>query len=1017
MIEGRKGTWGFRLSGFALLILACISLFPATSFGQTLDIWINAPEAKWEDSNFWTGGVPNAGSIVLVPAEQLAMTGYGCTIDAATGSATALDLYVRAINAIPAGYTLSVLGGTLTDSNLYIFAGQDRTPVMYQAAGTVNVLNNLVLGRPDMPQANSRGTYTMDGGSLVVDGNEIIGMNADETCSYLFDARSSAYKFNWVKGDLQLGYNPTVEANSGARYLMNNGDLRVGGDISIGGSSEVFGAGAQFRLTDSTCTMVGDGNFIVWAQSEAVFTDSSLLRIPSDPGITDPNMNFRSDGQLRFTSGIYSIGDVFRQNPSITSIGDLFYWDWVYVLPGVSLTVSRMRQEVAWVEGLLVFTGDSNIELAIGSQTYSRAATVIGPQAHVRVINYLGNGFYHPEQQRVLHAIQLANLIVVGTVESNANLYLGLQIWNQPPQYVYNLGKVVVRGDEFVGFQTSGSFIQSYLGDPNVLVRTSWDVNIPQSYFYDANSLLWHAYDANALQRYLEDPAVLLAIRSSSHTVTGSLCVGYSGGSNGVFTLGAGVVTVDGSRVTDWDPDGNFLPAGPGISGSLYLGFSEGSVGTFNMTGGTLNVAGNIYVGGSTSRGGTGALTMDGGYFKDSDAIDTSPLVWHAGTLNIEGNMQIWEAGAVNLGDVKISCTGPDSNVYILSDGNVNVTSGRHVLGSISWMNEGTGAVSVTHGANLSVFQIRQGTITVDGNLEIRGEGKVSTWGALTVGQNGILYLNGVGCVSDPTLNVTNDGNLYVGTGASAVLGTVANADSNFLRGMVFVEPGANLTVNGLNQATVTVAAGAVLSLGGPGSSGYSMQTLQGSTTLQSVQTPTISHAQWLVNRRCLVFKDSNVAEQLGMDRWVNDYQIAHGLPTGIGIVMESVLGYTSFGRFTGLDGNDVLERFTSYGDCNLDGAVDAADYAMFAIGLANQANFGTSAYDPNQSGWAYGDFNYDGVVDATDAAIMEVGYEGYLASLDTSAMLTVAPGVVPEPGTIALMLLGGLALLKRRRG
>jgi hypothetical protein len=124
--------------------------------------------------------------------------------------------------------------------------------------------------------------------------------------------------------------------------------------------------------------------------------------------------------------------------------------------------------------------------------------------------------------------------------------------------------------------------------------------------------------------------------------------------------------------------------------------------------------------------------------------------------------------------------TKADPDAYILNDGIVNVTSGRHVLGSISWMNQGNGAVSAANGASLSVLQIRQGAIAVDGNPAIRGEGKTSTWGAFSVTRMGILYLNGAGCVSDPTLNVTNDGNIYVGTGATAVLGTVANADSNF---------------------------------------------------------------------------------------------------------------------------------------------------------------------------------------------------------------------------------------------
>jgi hypothetical protein len=399
------------------------------------------------------------------------------------------------------------------------------------------------------------------------------------------------------------------------------------------------------------------------------------------------------------------------------------------------------------------------------------------------------------------------------------------------------------------------------------------------------------------------------------------------------------------------------------------------------------------------------------------------------GMLTIESNLVIGIRTLANFGYPQDVCnTGSlsvrdDEIIGFAVDGNYlqTGTGSSHTVG---------GSLYVGHSGGTGAFEMSGGALTVGGNIYLGGNessaggtgymrlsgGTTTVGGSVRIWQLGTLIIGGgsIACSNGP-LDVTNDGNVYIGIGASAVLGIVANADSNFLLGNVTVEDNATLTVSGLNQATVYVGNGAVLNLGGPGSSGNSMQGLQGSTTLQSVQTPTISHAQWLVNRRCLVFKDSNVADQLGMDRWVNDYQIAHGLATGIGIVMESVLGYATFGRFTGLDGNDVLERFTDFGDCNLDGNVDAADYAMFAIGLANQANFGTSAYDANFVGWAYGDFNYDGVVDGSDSDLMELGYDGWLASLGQENLLTASPGVVPEPASLTLLAVLGLGLPRRR--
>jgi hypothetical protein len=196
------------------------------------------------------------------------------------------------------------------------------------------------------------------------------------------------------------------------------------------------------------------------------------------------------------------------------------------------------------------------------------------------------------------------------------------------------------------------------------------------------------------------------------------------------------------------------------------------------------------------------------------------------------------------------------------------------------------------------------------------------------------------------------------------------------------------------------------------------MQTLPGSSTVQTIQPPSGSSgaATSRANANCLVWRHQDVAFVTGIVKGVNALQIAAGESEGFGVVGNSVLGYSSFGHFHDLDGNVVLSRFTWFGDCNLDGNVDAADYTMFQIDLNNQANFGTSAYDANFVGWAYGDFNYDGVVDGTDSDLMELGYEGWLASLGQEDLLTASPGAVSEPGTILLIGCAFAAVIAKRR-
>ena len=83
----------------------------------------------------------------------------------------------------------------------------------------------------------------------------------------------------------------------------------------------------------------------------------------------------------------------------------------------------------------------------------------------------------------------------------------------------------------------------------------------------------------------------------------------------------------------------------------------------------------------------------------------------------------------------------------------------------------------------------------------------------------------------------------------------------------------------------------------------------------------------------------------------------------------------------------------TKRGDFNLDGLVNGTDAAIM------KAAFGTWP-----RGWAGGNANCDDIVNATDLAIL-AGNFGSEAPAST----------VPEPVTMSLLAVGGLALLKRR--
>jgi hypothetical protein len=132
----------------------------------------------------------------------------------------------------------------------------------------------------------------------------------------------------------------------------------------------------------------------------------------------------------------------------------------------------------------------------------------------------------------------------------------------------------------------------------------------------------------------------------------------------------------------------------------------------------------------------------------------------------------------------------------------------------------------------------------------------------------------------------------------------------------------------------------------------------------------------------------------------VNDFALLGGAQTG-------ALYSTFSGQNVGI--NDVLVKYTYFGDADLDGAVTTNDYFQIDNGFLG-----------SKTGWINGDFDYDGAVTTNDYFLIDNAVLGQGAALVPAAVGSAEPlsGVtaVPEPASLGIFAFAAAAAIARRR-
>jgi hypothetical protein len=348
--------------------------------------------------------------------------------------------------------------------------------------------------------------------------------------------------------------------------------------------------------------------------------------------------------------------------------------------------------------------------------------------------------------------------------------------------------------------------------------------------------------------------------------------------------------------------------------------------------------------------------------------------------------------------------------------GEVEFTHGwtNNATGTISGRNAmlrfGTGLTnSGTLGLSFGTSDV-VGTISNNsgGKIIVSGNSQATFWNSISNNSGAELRIS-TGSTAVFFGPVTNSGTISGGgvkifEGGGSGLGAVATA------GSTVVESAASVSASFFRESALTVNGLVTINTNG-GTSHLNSLTIDGSTNAWD---------------GVLDLKNNSLVLE-GGDLAVITNQIKSGLYSGTGITSSAPgapfrLGsmsnagtiYSSFQGIGGLDGNEVLIRYTRIGDLNLDGTVSIADFIDLAAHF-NQSN----------ATWQMGDVNYDGTVSIGDFIDLASNFNQSVSGdampisdqeREMLASFAAANGAssVPEPGLFAGMTVG-LILMGRR--
>ena len=423
----------------------------------------------------------------------------------------------------------------------------------------------------------------------------------------------------------------------------------------------------------------------------------------------------------------------------------------------------------------------------------------------------------------------------------------------------------------------------------------------------------------------------------------------------------------------------------------------------------TLNGASTGLTGTFTIAAGSGAVRLGNG-----TALGTSAIVVNGQNADVA---QLQLAGNITVGNTisfAASRNDPTSATAPGVAGILNVSGNNTIT---------TGGLAIPAGGLGDILQSDAGTLTILGNLTGNTSGSAYARPYFLAGAgNGVLAGN-ISNGSNASSGAVGTNVVKLGTGQWTLSG------NNTFAGGVTVSAGTLVAASNSAVGTgpATVAAGATLAVSANASGGRTVLAVSSLNLSSGAGRIDVAANDLDLPGASLSAVTAVAAQGFAGGTWNGSGGIVSATAaadaahlTAVGVIQNNgSTGSPIFGNGTtappfdraAVGPSDILVKYTYYGDANLDGVVNAADYALIDAGSIM-----------GLTGWQNGDFNYDGVVDGSDYSLMDNAFNQQSTALaaNVPAGPTAAPAAlvaaVPEPASLAVIAAGAAGLLGSRR-